>query len=283
MIAPGQLLLLVSPKGKRYLRRADAAETLNTSDGKLSIAAAMEQGFGGLTPTHLGKPYKIVRPTIYDLVKSLKRQTQIIYPKDIGYICMKLGVGPGTRVVEAGSGSGSLTLALAWFVGPTGKVFTYERRPEFRTLCGKNLAWAGLDDGRVEQVEADIAEGFGDHAADALFLDVRTPWEYLDRIPAAVQPGAPLGFLLPTANQVSDLLDGLAQGPFEDIEVLELLVRRWKPVPARLRPDDRMVAHTGFLVFCRHAPGWQGPSTALLNETDDDLRPQESSDDLAEG
>lgn len=80
---------------------------------------------------------------------------------------------------------------------------------------------------------------------------MRTPWEYLEHIPAAVIPGAMLGFLLPTTNQVQDLLEGLHAGPFSDIEVLEILIRRYKTVPQRLRPDDRMVAHTGFLVFAR--------------------------------
>ena len=103
----------------------------------------------------------------------------------------------------------------------------------------------------MEQFQKDIAEGFAVTGADCLFLDVRTPWDYLEHIPAAVIPGAMLGFLLPTTNQVQDLLEGLHAGPFSDIEVLEILIRRYKTVPQRLRPDDRMVAHTGFLVFAR--------------------------------
>ena len=88
--------------------------------------------------------------------------------------------------------------------------------------------------------------------ADALFLDVRTPWDHLEAAAAVVRPGAPVGFLLPTTNQISELLAALEDSPFEDVEVLEILVRRYKPVPERLRPEDRMVAHTGFLVFARH-------------------------------
>jgi len=263
MIADGELVLYVSPKGKRYLRRLDPRDPLHTHDGKFEVEDVRAAGFGGRAASHLGIRYLILRPTLYDLCKNLKRQTQIIYPKDLGYIMMRLSVGPGARVVEAGSGSGSMTTALAWFVGPTGKVYTYERREEFKKLCGRNLAWAGLDDGRVEQCERDIALGFDQTDADALFLDVRTPWEYLEQAHAAVKVGAPMAFLLPTMNQVADLVRGLQDGPFMDVEVLEILVRRWKPVPDRMRPTDRMVAHTTFLVFCRAAPeGMVGGLTA---------------------
>lgn len=252
MLKPGELVLLVSPKGKRYLRKLDLEASLHTQDGELPLSLVAEAGFGRTAKTHLGRPYRIVRPTLYDLVKGVKRQTQIIYPKEIGYIVMKLGIGPGMTVIEAGCGSGSLTVALAWFVGPNGRVFTHERRPEFLKLNARNLTWAGLDDGRVTHVERDIAEGFGcPEPADALFLDVRTPQDHVGLIPAAVKPGAPVGFLVPTVNQVSDLLRALETGPFADIEVLEILLRRYKPVADRLRPEDRMVAHTGFLIFGR--------------------------------
>lgn len=253
MIETGSLVLLVSPRGKRYMRRIEDGAELHTNEGKLAMADVAAAGYGARVKTHMGREYKIYKPTLYDLCKNVKRQTQIIYPKEIGYIIMRLGIGPGMRIIECGSGSGSLTLALAWFVGPTGKVLTYERREEFYKLCGRNLRWAGLDDGRVEQTLRHIEDGFVHTDADALFLDVRTPWEYLDSVAKAVSPGAPVGFLLPTVNQVGQLVDGLQNGPFEDIEVVEILLRRYKTVPDRMRPEDRMIAHTGFLVFARHS------------------------------
>jgi tRNA (adenine57-N1/adenine58-N1)-methyltransferase len=261
MLEKGQLALLVSSGGTRYMRLIVPGEVLHTQDGMLSMDAVLAAGYGGVAGTHLGRPYRVIRPTLYDMVKGVKRATQIIYPKDIGYIVLKLGIGPGTRVVEAGSGSGSLTLAMAWLAGETGKVYTFERRAEFSSLCGDNLARAGVGH-RVVRFNHDIAEGFvppgvagtpdDPSGADALFLDVRTPWDYLDQAASVVAPGAPIGFLLPTTNQVSDLLAALETSPFGDVEVLEILVRRYKPVPERLRPDDRMVAHTGYLLFARH-------------------------------
>ncbi|WP_022662243.1 tRNA (adenine-N1)-methyltransferase [Paucidesulfovibrio longus] len=259
MLNSGDLVLLISPKGKRYLHKLDPQAEVHTHDGRILMSEVAAAGYGHRVRTHLGRPYLVLRPTVHDLIKNVKRSTQIMYPKEIGYLLLKLGVGPGSTVIESGTGSGGLTTALAWYVGDTGKVVTYERREEFYKLARKNLERVGLAH-RVEQVNQDISEGFRHSGAHALFLDVRTPWDYLEAIPSAVIPGAMCGFLLPTVNQVSDLLRGLEHGPFQDIEVLEILVRRYKPVPDRLRPEDRMVAHTGFLIFARYiepdaAPG----------------------------
>ena len=251
MLKPGDLVMLVSPQGKRYVRKLSPGETMQTHHGLLQHDRILEASFGEQVHTHLGHAFRLIKPCLYDLVKMLKRRTQIIYPKEIGYILLKLGVAPGTRVIEAGSGSGALTTALAWFVGDHGRVYTYDQREEFFRLCGENLAWSGLGD-CVERFNRDIAEGFLQTGVDAVFLDVRTPWDYLGQAVAALTPGAPVGFLLPTTNQVCTLLAALEKHPFEDVEVLEIFLRRYKPVAERLRPEDRMVAHTGFLVFARH-------------------------------
>lgn len=246
----GELFILVAPRGKRYLRRLEEGQDIHSGDGVIKAEAIAAVDFGCEILTHQGVPYRLKRPTLYDLVRGVKRQTQIIYPKDIGYICMRLGIGNGTRVIEAGSGSGSLTTAMSWFSGEKGHVYTYEAREEFYKLCRRNLEWAGVGH-NVTQYNRNIEEGFEQTDADALFLDVRTPWEYLHHVNNAVRPGASLAFLVPTVDQVSQLLKGLERGPFDDVEVEEILVRRWKPVADRLRPEDRMIAHTGFLIFAR--------------------------------
>ena len=260
MLEPGQLVMLLNAKDKRYFVSAQEGQVMHTNEGILHLDEVRAAGWGQQVLTHKGYPFTVMRPTLYDLIKSVKRRTQIIYPKEIGYIAMKLGIGPGCRIVEAGCGSGGLTTALAWLVGDTGKVYTYERREEFYTLCRQNLERIGLSH-RVEQFHHDIAEGFHPHAADALFLDVREPCDYIRHIPGAVVPGAPIGFLLPTTNQVQDLLKAMEGGPFRQIEVLEIFLRHYKPVPERLRPDDRMVAHPGFLVFARTFAQLEEPQT----------------------
>ena len=250
MPAYGSLVIIVTPKGKRHLRRVEEGQDWHSTDGVLSVADVAAADYGTEVVTSLGVPMRLYQPVLHDLIKGVKRQTQIIYPKDIAYICMRLGVGNGRTVIEAGSGSGGLTVALSWFAGPEGHVHTYEAREEFHKLVRRNLQWAGVGH-NVTLHHRDIAEGFTVAEADALFLDVRTPWEYLHHVVTAVKPGAALGFLVPTVDQVHKLLLGLEKGPFDDVEVCEILIRRWKPIADRLRPDDRMVAHTGFLIFCR--------------------------------
>lgn len=259
MPAYGELVIIASPRGKRRILRVEQGKDLHSQDGILLMEDIVAANFGAELRTSLGVPMRLQSPQLDDLVMGIKRQTQIMYPKDMGLICMKLGAGQGRTILEAGSGSGGFTLALSWFSGPHGHVHTFEAREEFHKLARRNLTWAGVGD-NVSLHLRDIEQGFGlndpdilaGKRADALFLDVRTPWAYLDHALEALVPGAPMAFLLPTTDQVSALLLALERGPFEETEVCELLVRPWKPVPDRLRPADRMNAHTGFLVFTRH-------------------------------
>lgn len=250
MIPYGSIVVYTTPKKRRYIKKLVEGEDWHTTNGYLQAADVAALNYGDVVFTSLGMPVRVDEATLFDLIMGIKRKTQIIYPKDIAQICLRLGAGVGRKILEAGCGSGGLTLALSWFCGPAGKVISHEAREEFARLCRRNLAWAGLGE-NVEIHEGDIADGFAAKEADALFLDVREPWLYLEQAAAAVRKGATLGFLLPTAPQVSQLLTGLEKGPFGEVEVCELLLRPWKPLADRLRPADRMTAHTGFLVFCR--------------------------------
>jgi tRNA (adenine57-N1/adenine58-N1)-methyltransferase len=192
----------------------------------------------------------MLQPSLADLLLDLKRSTQIMYPKDIGFILTSMSIGPGQRVMEAGTGSGSMTIALAYAVGPQGQVISYEVRPDMQNLARKNLERLGLD-GRVEFKLRDIGEGLDETDVDAFFLDVPNPYDYIAQVRATLKPGGFFCGLVPTFNQVTQLLQALRQGRFAFIEVCEILLRYYKPEPTRLRPTDRMVAHTGFLTFGR--------------------------------
>lgn len=262
----GDLALLVGLRHKHFIFPLVPGGTFHTHRGILNHDELIGKPWGSQVFSHQGSPFFLLQPSLADLLTDLKRSTQIMYPKDIGFILTSMSVGPGQMVMEAGTGSGSMTVALAYAVGPQGRVITYERRPEFQSLARKNLERLGLD-GRVEFKLGDIAEGFTETNADAFFLDVANPWDYIARVRAALKPGGFFCNLVPTFNQVSTLLQALRRENFAFIEVCELLLRYYKPEPARLRPTNRMVAHTGFLIFARRIePGEDARSKELLEE-----------------
>jgi tRNA (adenine57-N1/adenine58-N1)-methyltransferase len=161
-----------------------------------------------------------------------------------------MDIGEGNQVLEAGTGSGALTTALAWAVGEKGRVFSYDNREENLNLARKNLSRIGLET-RVKFKPRDINEGFIENNLDSIFFDIYNAYDYIHHARSSLKPGGHLGSLMPTTNQVSRLIESLRQNKFLLIDVCEILLRFYKPVPARLRPSDRMVAHTGYLIFSR--------------------------------
>ncbi len=244
------LVFLMGKDRKSFIVRLEPGAHLHIHRGVVKHDDLIGQPLGREVQSHLGYSLLALEPSTHDLILNLKRATQIMYPKDIGYLLLKMNVMPGSRVVEAGAGSGGLTLALARAVMPTGRVYSYEVRPDVLKLAAKNLEKLGLIP-FVELKERDIAEGFDEVDADALFLDVRPPWEYLAQAHAALKGGGFFGAILPTTNQVVRLIRDLPEHGFSAVEVEELLLRPYKAVPSRLRPMDRMVAHTGYLIFAR--------------------------------
>jgi len=262
IVQPGSPVLLIGPDRKHRLVFVRENQRWETHHGILQHDDLIGHPFGRVVHTHKGYAFLVLEPSTADLLQRLKRRTQIIYPKDAAYITMRLNLFSGRRVIEAGTGSGGLTLTFARAVLPNGHVYSYDDRPEHQALARRNLERLGLAD-HVTWHLRDIREGFVEHEVDALFLDVRTPWEYLAQAKHALGAGGFFGALVPTTNQVSDLLEGLYGHQFVEVTVEELLVRHYKPVAARLRPEDRMVAHTGYLVFARTATDdvspWVGP------------------------
>jgi len=249
---------------KRFLMRLQAGQLQHTHHGLIRHDEIIGQVPGKQLATHLGFPLVVLRPSLYDIIMNIERISQIVYPKETGYILLKLSVGPGSRIIEGGTGSGALTVAMAHGVRPDGRVYSYEQREDMLRVASRNLANSALADW-VELKQRDIAEGFDERDVDAVFLDVREPWMYLAQVWEALAEGGFFGAIVPTANQVSDLIAGLEQGHFTDIEVCEILLRGYKPVPARLRPTDRMVGHTGYLVFARRL---EKPMPASVEENE---------------
>jgi tRNA (adenine57-N1/adenine58-N1)-methyltransferase len=244
------LVLLLGKDGKRFFVRLSPGEVKHTHRGFIKHDDLLSQPLGSQISSHLGHPFYLLRPSLHDLIMNIKRESQIVYPKESGYILLKMNLLPGARVIEAGAGSGAMTIALVRGVMPSGKVYSYDRRQDMINLAGRNLSKVGLAE-YVDFKCRDIAEGFDETEVDGLFMDVREPQLYLGQAKQALTAGSFLGAIVPTANQVAALLEGLEREGFVDLEVSEILLRHYKTVAARLRPEDRMVAHTGYLVFAR--------------------------------
>lgn len=248
----GDTVLLVNDKDRRcYIRTLDPGRKLETHRGFINHDDLIGQPLGQRVYTHLGFAYFLLTPTTEELIRYIRRQSQIIFPKDAGYIIMKLGIKPGTTVVEAGTGSGALCMALATMVGDTGHVYSYEVREDMQEMALQNLKRVGLTD-RVTSKLRDISTGFDEEDVDALFLDVSIPQRFLDQARAALRGGGVLGCIVPTVNQLTGIVEALVTHPgYGFVEVDELLLRSFKTLPSRVRPEDQMVGHTGYLIFAR--------------------------------
>lgn len=274
-VAYGDTVMFVGKDRKTFLRTLMPGGRLQTHFGYVDFDEIIGRSFGCRLKTHLEQDVWMFKPNMDDLIRHLRRETQIIYPKDLGYILLKLNIQPGVQVIEAGTGSGGLTTVLASMVGAEGHVFSYDRRARMQGIARQNINRWGLSD-RVSFFERNISEGFDQRDVHALFLDVPDPWEYLDHAHRALRSGGFLGCIVPTFNQVLVLIKALHSRRFFMVETEEIFLRQYKTVPQRVRPEDQMVAHTGFLVFTRSVDYDDG--TDLLK----DVGPVMGIDDLSE-
>jgi tRNA (adenine57-N1/adenine58-N1)-methyltransferase len=267
----GDLVELVGLRHKHFIIRLKSGTLFESHRGIIKHDDMIGRPWGSQMITHLGTAFFLMQPSLANILRDLKRNTQIMYPKEIGFILVTMGIGPGQTVLEAGTGSGALTTALAFAVGPEGHVISYDNRDEAQKVARANLEKFGMTD-RVTFKLADIAEGFAETGVDALFLDVANPFDYIRQARAALKPGGFFGSIQPTTNQVCMLLNALRQESFAFIDVCEILIRYYKAEPARFRPTDRMIAHTGFLIFARPVlPIDEANMQALISESGTDV------------
>jgi tRNA (adenine57-N1/adenine58-N1)-methyltransferase catalytic subunit len=255
----GERALLIDGRGRRYLVTLATGKEFHSHMGGVPHDDLIGAPEGSTLRTSQGAKLVAFRPTLADFVLKMKRGAQVVYPKDVGLIIVYADIFPGATVVEAGAGSGSLTLALARAVGASGHVISYELREDHRAQAVENVeAWYSGTGGKPENLEirlGDVFEGVPERGVDRMVLDLPEPWRAIGTTTDSLAPGGILCCYLPTVPQVSQTVEAMRAGGFGLVDTFEGLVRTWNVEGQSVRPDHRMVAHTGFLVTGRKLAG----------------------------
>jgi len=251
LLAAGDRALLVDAKRRRHLVTLAAGREFHSHAGSVAHDALIGAPEGVTVRTTLGARLVAVRPTLSEYILKMPRGAQVIYPKDLGPILMLADVFPGARVLESGVGSGALTMTLMRAVGPTGHVTGYELREEFADRAQRNVeGFLGADLPLRVEVR-DLYDGIDERDLDRVLLDLPEPWRAVEHAEMALRAGGILLAYTPTVGQIARLREELAMSAFGMIDTLEVLQRSWHVEGQSVRPDHRMVAHTGFLTHAR--------------------------------
>lgn len=251
LVTEGSLVYIMLDQKRKFLVKARKGSILGTDKGFIKHDDIIGKEYGSVVYTSLGYPAYILKPLPQDYLDGFRRVTQVIYPKDASLMVFLSGIGPGSRVVEAGVGTGYFTSYLARIVGEKGVVYGYEVRREFIEAAKENLEKVGLLK-RVVLKNKDVRKSIDEEDVDAVFLDIPDPWNALEQVYKALKPSSPLLVYVPTINQVDRMLEAFnVHRGFIDINVYEIMLRTYMASPGALRPHTLMVGHTGYIIFAR--------------------------------
>jgi tRNA (adenine57-N1/adenine58-N1)-methyltransferase catalytic subunit len=265
-ISEGDYVLLCLDARRTYMLKVEAGKTFHTHKGYVKLDELIGKEFGVAFQSSLGIEFTALKPTLEDYIMKSSRKTQITYPKDIALIVMFSGIGPGSRVVESGTGTGALTTALAHYVRPTGRVYTYEYREEFQKNAEKNLKRTNLLE-FVELKSGDVTEGIEERDVDAVVLDLAVPWLVVPHAYEALKPSGTIVSFSPTIDQVVKTVEALRENNFVFIETVECLMRAMQVERGKTRPHTMMTGHTGYITHARKAVKNPQEKTENLLET----------------
>jgi tRNA (adenine57-N1/adenine58-N1)-methyltransferase catalytic subunit len=256
MTAPfssGERVLLVDARGRRFLVRLRAGDDFHFHGGVVPHDLIVGSREGTTVHSSMGVGLLALRPTMRDFVLKMPRGAQVVYPKDLGAVLVRADVGPGAAVLEAGTGSGSLTIALCRAVGEGGAVVSYEVREDFHRTAAANVeAFFGKLPLQLDLRLGDVRDvAASEDRFDRVVLDLPEPWAVLPALDRVLEPGGILCTYLPTTNQLQQCVLTLRAAGFIDVESVEVLERTWHVEERSVRPDHRMVAHTGFITVGR--------------------------------
>ncbi len=246
----GDLVQFVDAKGRRYQATLRPGAQFHSHSGFVEHDDVVGRPDGSTVSTTRGQRFVVVRPTLSDFVFKMPRGAQVIYPKDLGPILLLADIAPGVRVLESGVGSGALSMAM---LRAGAEIVGYELREDFAERAQANvrrfMGEVGEDRYRIEL--RDCYEGIDETQVDRVVLDLPEPWQVVPHAVEALRPGGILLAYTPSTVQVSQLREAIAAGPFFDASTVEVMQRGWYVEGAAVRPDHRMVGHTGFLTVAR--------------------------------
>ena len=246
-IKEGDYALLYSlTKNRRWLVKVEKRK-FSTDLGVIDLSELIGKNYGEYIHTSKNVKLKIVEPAPYDYIMNSERPTQIVYPKDIGYLLLRLGVKPDSKILEVGTGSGGLTTGFAWFLSEEGEIKTFEKRREFMEVAKRNVMRikprCKITFVNQDFTEAEVEEEYYDLA----FVDMDSPWTIIDKVYLSLKPSGRVGFLLPTYNQV-DKLSAKIKKYFIDVEAIEVFIRRIRMKKGMIRPEFQMIGYTAVVV-----------------------------------
>lgn len=258
----GDAVQLTDSKGRRHTVTLQAGHSFHTHRGAIEHDTLIGSQEGTVVRTNKGADYLAMRPLLADYTVSMRRGATVVYPKDAAQIVTMADIFPGARVVEAGAGSGALACWLLRAVGDSGLVASYERRDDFAEVARRNVErFFGGQHPAWRLTVGDVADALVEHEIDRVILDMLSPEECLDAVSKALVPGGVACCYVATTTQLSKIVESLREhGTFTEPAAWETMVRSWHVEGLAVRPDHRMVGHTGFLVTARRlAEGVEPP------------------------
>jgi tRNA (adenine57-N1/adenine58-N1)-methyltransferase catalytic subunit len=243
------VLLFHTPR-KKWLTKVVSDKKFHTHLGIVDISSIIGMEYGSAIRTTEGKLIFLLEPTIHDFIMKSERRTQIVYPKDLGYIVARTGLKNGSKVLEVGTGSGALATFMASIVKPEGHIYSFDVNSEFMEIAKRNLEKAGMAT-YVTLYKHDPHQGVDIRNADVATVDLGDPWTVVDQVYDALKGGGAFVAICPTMNQIEKTAAQLKKSGYAEIDCVELMIRNMEAREGMTRPSMRMIGHTTYLVFAR--------------------------------